>query len=103
MGLKTAAYATRPTTYRWRSMSREQTPDMPQGGWDGNGEPAPRPMVPPGYDDTPTRPLGSAYNNELTTAYGQGRSLLPITTLPPTSQSAPGAVQPKRGLSRRVL
>ncbi|MGZ3639046.1 MAG: DUF1800 domain-containing protein [Ktedonobacterales bacterium] len=85
-------------------MSREETHDVPQGGWDGNtGEPAPHPMVPPGYDDTPTRPLVSTYNNELTTAHGWDDSLPPITTLPPTSQRAPGAGQPERGLSRRVL
>lgn len=77
-------------------MSREPMPDMPQGGWGRSGEPAPRPPVPSGYDDTPTSPLGATYNNDLTTAQGWGGSLPPVATLPPASQ-------PRRGLSRRTL
>lgn len=82
-------------------MSREQTPDVPQEGWGGNGEQAPHPAESPSYDDAPTQPLGSTFNNALTT-YGQESSLPPIT-LPPAPQRAPGAEQTKHGLSRRTL
>ncbi len=78
-------------------MSREQQPDMSQGGWGGDGEPAPHPVAPPSYDDTPTTPLGAAFNDDLTTAHGWENTQPPAATLPPAPPQA------RRGLSRRTL